>query len=223
MKSILGVLVKLTEELVLNVHEVLCVANSFTVGILDTMLVQDSTTPVITTAHNLGPNRALVAARLVGQRSQRVVNIITTRILGPLDRNQILVLVCATLHEQPVHIVTALVLVALDKVPSEDEVLCDVIDGVSNQTHGDIVPGHATELSLADFVALPVLHALEIHDTVVVEFLSGEDIVAQAGWVNICKWMLVGVPSAETEINPTNECEGVVNDDELLVMRLKAS
>jgi phosphatidylserine/phosphatidylglycerophosphate/cardiolipin synthase-like enzyme len=37
------------------------------------------------------------------------------------------------------------------------------------RSHDDVVPGHAAEVDFADFIALPVLYALEVHDPVVVE------------------------------------------------------
>lgn len=43
----------LTEELVLDVHKVLGIADSLAIRVLDAVLVQNTTTPVVTAAHDL--------------------------------------------------------------------------------------------------------------------------------------------------------------------------
>jgi hypothetical protein len=107
-----------------------------------------------------------------------MLDIFTAGVLGTLNGDDILIRTGTTFHKHPIDIITALVLIALDKVPPQNEVLGDIVDTVSDQTHGDVVPRHATVISLAELVALPVFHALEVHDAVVIEFLAREDVVA---------------------------------------------
>ena len=52
------------EELVLDVDEVLRVADGFAVGVLDTVLVEDAAAPVVAAADKLRPHRSLHPARL---------------------------------------------------------------------------------------------------------------------------------------------------------------
>ena len=215
----LGVKYRLTEELVFNVDKVLRITDRLTVCVLDTVLIQDTAAPVVTAAHDLGAHGTDVTTALGGKRGQRMLDVITARVLGALHGNDIFVFVRATLHQKPVDVVAALVLVALDEVPAQDEVLRNVEHAVTLQTHRNVVPRHTTIVCLADFVALPVLHTLEVHDSVVIEILAGEDVVSQSSWVNICQWVLVCIPSSEAKINTANECYVVVDHDELLVMR----
>lgn len=114
----------------------------------------------------------------------------------------------------------ALVFIALDEIPAQNKVFSNVIHTVTLQAHGHIVPGHAAIVDFADFVALPVLYALEVHDPVVVEILSRENVVPQTCWVDIGQWVLVCIPSSETKINASDEAHIVINDDEFLVVRL---
>ena len=148
-----------------------------------------------------------------------MIDILPNRVFRPLHSNDILILLMA-LHNQPVHSIAALILITLDKVPAQNEMLGNIIDTVTHQTHGNIVPRHAAVLGFTDLVALPVCHALEVHDAVVVEFLAWEDIVFQAGGVDICQWVLAGIPATEAEINAADECESIVDDDELFVVGL---
>ena len=149
-----------------------------------------------------------------------MLQVLSARELGTLNRNKIFIVSSTTLEHQPVHTVVPLVLVPFDEVPPQDKVLCDVIHTVTHHTHGNVVPRHSTILCLAKFVGLPVTHALEIHDSVVVELLSGEDLVPQVRGVDVGQGMLVSVPSSKTQINTSDESQCVVDDNELLVMRL---
>ena len=168
-----------TEKLVLDVDKVLGITNDLNVSILDAVLHQNSTAPVGATAHNLSPDRALVAARLAVQWPERMLDVITARELGTLDRNKVFVLACTTLQQEPVHAFIALVLVTLDKVPAENEMFSDIVNTITDQTHGNVVPRHPAVIRFTQFVALPLLHALEVHDAVVVELLTGEDVVTE--------------------------------------------
>lgn len=210
----------LTEELILNVDIVLSLTDDLLVSILDAMFRQNSTAPVGATSYDLRPCKALLAERLRVERRKRVLQVLAARELRTLNGNQIFVVPSTTLQHQPVHTVVPFVLVPLDEVPPQDEVLCDVIHTVTHHTHGDVVPRHSTILSLAKLVGLPVAHALEIHDAVVVKLLSGEDLVPQVRGVDVGQGMLMSVPSSETQINTSNERQCVVDDNEFLVMRL---
>ena len=116
----------LTEELVLNVHKVLSVADSLAIRVLDTVLVQNPTAPVITASHDLSPHSTHITTGLGRERGQWVLNVVTARVLGSLYADDIFISTSATLHKQPVDLVIALVFVPLDKVPAQDEVLCDI-------------------------------------------------------------------------------------------------
>lgn len=89
----------------------------------------------------------------------------------------------------------------------------------ANDGHGDIVPRHATIFGLAQFVLVPVLYFLEIHDSVVVEVLTWPDFFGNTFWMHISKGMLPGVPAAKAQIQSADESHGVVNDDEFFVVR----
>lgn len=116
----------------------------------------------------------------------------------------------------------ALVFVTLDKVPAQNEVFSNVIHAIALQAHGHIMPGHAAVIDFADFVTLPIRYALEVHDTVVVEILSREDVIAQTCWVNISQWVLVCIPPSKAKINASDEGHVIVNHDEFFVVSLIA-
>lgn len=114
-----------------------------------------------------------------------MLNVLAAGVFRPLNSNQILISLESTFHHKPIHIIGALVLVTLDKVPAQHKVLCNIVDAIANQAHGYVVPRHAPVVSLAQLIALPVLDTLEVHDPVVVEVLARENIILQTGWVNI--------------------------------------
>lgn len=94
------------------------IANQLTVRILNTMLREDSTTPIIATPHNLCVDCALLSKLLGRKWSQRVIDISSHWVLRPLDANDILILALSTLHDQPGVVLVALVLVSFDEVPA---------------------------------------------------------------------------------------------------------
>lgn len=98
--------------------------------------------------------------------------------------------------------------------------LGDIVDTVTRQAHGNIVPGHASKISFVEFVVLPVVHALKVHNPVVVEVLAGENLMLDTGRVDVGEWMLVVVPSTETEINATDKCNRVVDYGKFFVVCL---
>ena len=81
------------------------------------------------------------------------------------------------------------------------------------------MPGHTPEVCLGQLIPHPVVHALKVHDPVVVEVLAREHFVFHARRVHVGAGVLAIVPPAEAEVEPADEGEGVVNDDEFLVMR----
>lgn len=95
----------------------------------------------------------------------------------------------------------------------------DIIDTRSNDTHGYIMPWHASIVSFAQFVALPVLDVLEVHDSVVVKVLSGEDLILDTRRMGISQWMLPLIPATEAKIQTSDEGKIEVNDDKLFMMR----
>ena len=125
----------------------------------------------------------------------------------------------SALHGQPVKAFCPLVLVALDEVPTQDKVLCDVIDAVSNDPHGDVMPGHSAIVCFAELVRLPVVDALEVHDAVVVEVLTWEELVGDACRVDVRARVLSIVPPPEAQIQSANESQSVVDNDEFLMVR----
>lgn len=174
-----------TEELILNVNKVFGIADNLTVGILNTVLVQNTAAPIIAASNDLRTNRPLLSTRFAGQWRQWMLDVLAAGVLWALNSNQIFIIPKSTLHHKPIHIIGTLVLITLYKVPAQNKVLCNIVDTVTNQTHGYVVPRHAPEVSLAQLIALPVLDALEVHDSVVVEVLAREDIIAQARWMHI--------------------------------------
>jgi hypothetical protein len=61
---------------------------------------------------------------------------------------------------------------------------------------------------------------LEVHDAVVIELLTREDVISETGWVDVGEWVLVGVPATKAEIDTPNECHRIVDYNEFLVVSL---
>lgn len=217
-----GGMVFLTKELIFDVDVMLGIPDDLTVRILNAVLdgIQPAA-PVRATSDHLGMDRALVSSRFRAQGRQRVLDVFTARKLGALDRDDVLVLPIAAFQLEPVHRVNTLVLVAFDEIPPQHEMFCDVVDTVAHDTHGYIVPWHAPEVGFTEFVVGPVLHVLKIHDSVVVEVLTGENFVLHAGRMHIGEDVLAKIPSPKTQIETTNKGELVVDDHEFLVVRLQ--
>jgi len=212
------------EELVLNVNKVLCVSDDLTVCVLNAVLGQDTARPIGTASHELRMDGALDVARVRSSGldvhgRDGVVNVLSNRMLRPLDCNQILIFAFTTLKSKPVETLVTLVLVTLHKVPAQLEVFGDIVDTGSDDTHGHVVPWHASIISLAQLIALPILDVLEIHDAVVVEILSREDLIFDTGRVSIGQWVLHLIPATEAKIQTSDEGQIEVDDDKLLVMR----
>lgn len=80
------------------------------------------------------------------------------------------------------------------------------------------MPGHATEVSLAQFVILPAFNVLKVHNTIVIKVLAWPDLVAYVSGVDVSERVLVVVPSSEAEIKTANESDFVINNNKLLMM-----
>lgn len=106
-----------------------------------------------------------------------MLDVLAARIFWPLNSHQILIVPDSIFHHKPIYIVGTFVLVALDEVPAQHKVLSDIVYTITNQSHGYVVPRHAPEVSLAQLITLPVLDTLEVHDPVVVEVLTGKDVI----------------------------------------------
>lgn len=148
-----------------------------------------------------------------------MLDVVTARVRGTLHSDQVLVISFATLKHEPVEPRVSLVLVALGKVPSQHKVLRNVVNARTNDCHGHVVPGHAAVVSFAKLVLLPVSDFVEVHDAVVVEVLARPNLFSNAFRMAIGKRMMACVPSAKAEIQSTDECNRIVNDNELFVMR----
>ena len=212
------------EELVLNVHKVLRVSDDLTVCVLNTVLGQDTARPIGTASYELRMDGALDVSRVRSagldvHRRDGMVNVLSNRMLRPLDCNQILIFAFTTLKSKPIETLVTLVLVTLDKVPTQLEVLGNVVDTRSDDTHSHIVPWHASIISLAQLVTLPILDILEIHDAVVVEILSREDFILDTSGMSIGQWVLHLIPTTEAKIQTANESQIEIDNDKFLVMR----
>ena len=209
------------EELVFNINVMLSFGNQFFVCVLNAVLGKDATAPIGTTSHDLSMNRSLrLTQSLVSNRSERVTNVFANGMLGSLDRNEIFVFALSALQGNPIETLISLVLIALAKVPAKHEMLSNVVDAWADDAHGNVVPRHATIISLAELVLCPIIDTLEIHDSVVVVILPGKDGILDTRWSHVRERMLLCVPSAKAKIKTTNEGKVEVNDDELLVMGL---
>lgn len=208
------------EELVFNVDKMLGVLNDLAISILDTVLGQYTTTPITATADYLCVNGALLAfgPRPIFEWRKWVIDVFSDRVFRALNRDQILVLAFSSGHGQPIDLFGTLVFVALDKVPTEDEMLGNVEDTISDKAHGDIMPGHTAVVGFAQFIGLPVLNGLEIHDAIVVEILTGEHFILDAGGMHIRTGVLAAIPTAEAQVQASDKGDLVVDDDELLVV-----
>jgi hypothetical protein len=165
---------KLTEELVLNINEMLRFTDDLPVSILNAVFDEDPTAPISTATHNLCLTRSLLASRLGAQGRKGMLHVVTDWILWALNPDEILIIPSTTFEQKPINALVPLILVPLDKVPPEDKVFSNVIDTVANQAHRNIMPWHPAVVGLAEFIRLPFANALKIHDAVVIEVLSWE-------------------------------------------------
>lgn len=88
------------EELILDVDKVLGVANDFAVGVLDAVFGQDAATPITAASNDLGVNGALLLERprSVFEGRYGMMDVLSDRVLGTLDRHQILELAFSAGH-----------------------------------------------------------------------------------------------------------------------------
>jgi len=190
-----------TEELVFNVHIVLGIADDVAISCLNTVLWGIKTTaPIRTTSHKLCMHCSPILEAFGAQRGQRMMNVVSNGKFGSLNTHKILIGPLSVLQCQPVIPFVTLVLVTLAEIPAKDKVLCDVIYARPNYAHSDVMPRHAAILCLAELVRFPVVNTLEVHDTVVVEVLAGEDLVLHSGRMHIGQWVLLFIPSPIAKI-----------------------
>lgn len=130
-------------------------------------------------------NCARVSVGHGAQGRQWMLNVVANRVCRTLNSYQRLVGSSAAFEHQPVDLAVSLILVSFHAVPSEDKVLGDIVDTVTRQAHCNVVPGHASEVGFVEFVVLPVVYALKVHDTVVVEVLAWENLVLDTGRVDV--------------------------------------
>lgn len=157
------------------------------IRILYAMFCQDSRGPVSTTPYNLSMNCILLSVMLRTQWCQRMLNIFSARKLRALNTNKTFILTSAALNQEIIHFRVAFVLVSLNAVPSQHEMLSNVIDTGTHQTHSDVMPGHTPIIGFVEFIGLPVFDALEVHDTIVVEILTWENLILYTSWMHVCK------------------------------------
>jgi len=142
------------KELVLNVDVVFRIADDLTVGVLNAVFCQDATAPVGAAANDLRVHGAgvLVGPGFGSYVRQGMVDVLAHRMCRPLNGYEVLKVPFSTLHCKPVIARGPLIFVALDEIPAKNEVLCNVIDTISNKTHGDVMPWHAAIVCFAELV-----------------------------------------------------------------------
>lgn len=118
--------------------------------------------------------------------------------LRPLYANQVFIFCSNTFHQEPIILFISLIFIALAKIPSQYKMLGDIVDTRAYDSHSDVVPRHAAIFGFGQFIVLPILYRLEVHNAIIVEVLAGEDLVLDAGWMNVRKRMLLVVPAAKT-------------------------
>lgn len=147
-----------------------------------------------------------------------MLDVVTTGMLWSLNASQVLVLAFTAFQDNPVISVVALVLVTLDKVPTKNKVLRNIIDARADNGHGNVMPGHAAIVGLADFILLPVLNILKVHDAVVVEVLAGPDLLGDTFGVGVGQRVLMGIPAAKAQIQASDEGNYIIDNNKLFVM-----
>ena len=135
------------EKLVLDIDIVLGLGDDFLVRVLDGVLGEDAAAPVTGATHDLRMHRSLGLFRpdSIRQRRKRLLDVVAAGKLGFLHRENVVV---TAFQPQPVEALIPLILVALDKVPSEDEVFGNIVDAFANHTHCDVMPWHAPGVRL---------------------------------------------------------------------------
>ena len=140
----------------------------------------------------------LVRPRLTREWTVRMLDVVTDRVFRALNSNDVLLLTLPALENQPVLRPISLIFVSLDKIPPQYKVFGDIVDAVTDHTHGHIMPGHTSKVSLTQLVLRPVIHLMEIHDPIIVEVLTREHLVLNASRMYISTWMLPVIPASKT-------------------------
>src|SRR6266516_674119 len=130
------------EELVFNVDVMLRFLDHLTVGVLDAVLQQDTTAPVITAPHDLRVDGALLTSRLRTQRREWVLYVVSDRIFWALNSHQVFVFPGPTFQTEPIYRFRTFVLVTLNEVPSEYKMFSNIINAVANHGHCNVMPWH---------------------------------------------------------------------------------
>jgi hypothetical protein len=119
--------------------------------------------------------------------------------------------------------VITFILVALAEIPAEDEMFGDIVNAWSDHPHCNVVPWHTAVFRFAELVRFPILHVLEVHDAIVVEILTGKDLVLHTRGMHIRQGMLAVIPASIAKIKSADESQSVVDDNKFLVMSLASS
>jgi hypothetical protein len=80
------------------------------------------------------------------------------------------------------------------------------------------MPWHPPVCCLVEVVTLPLGDILKIHDAIIVKVLAGPYLLCDVGRVGIRQWVLMHIPSPETQIETTDEGKLVVDHEELFMM-----
>lgn len=146
---------KRTEELIFDMDKVLRIPDEFFISSLNTVLIQNTTTPICTTSDNLRFYGSLICFQRLGlEWLQWVFEIFSDWKFWSLHTDQIFMLACSAFKADPIEPRITLVLVAFDKVPAESKMLGNVVDTWTYHTHGYVVPWHTTVICFAEFVVL---------------------------------------------------------------------
>lgn len=81
-----------------------------------------------------------------------MLHVVTDWVFGTLNGNKVFIISSATFKKKPINACVSLILVTLDEVPPEDKVFSNVIDGITNQTHSDIMPWHSAVFCFTDLI-----------------------------------------------------------------------
>ena len=82
-------------------------------------------------------------------------------------------------------------LVPLAEIPPKNKVLRNVMHTWSNHTHRDIMPRRSPIPGLAQLIALPILHSLKVHDSIVIKILAQENLILHSCLMHIRQRMLL--------------------------------
>lgn len=102
-------------------------------------------------------------------------------------------------------ILTDLVFLIVDKVPSLNEMLMEILNDRTFETDANVRPSHSRILSSVKFVILPVRHVLEVHNTRIVVVLASKNDAIDVSRVRVRNRMLVSIPAPIAEVKASHE------------------